>query len=153
MGIAYRGQEDRDRPVGEARKLAQSAFARALEIDPEYAPASLSRTFGRFEKSIDLAKKSISYDPVDSSAYANLGYSYYYAGRLDEAAAAFRRAISLNPENFRSYVYLGRVLLAQGAVEEAFGVIQKASWYPYRLAGLAMAYHSDRRGPCVQRRG
>ena len=108
---------------------------------PYGAAASLSRTFGRFEESIELARKSISYDPVDSSAYANLGYSSYYGNRLDEAAAAFAQAISLNPENFRAHVYLGRVLMAQGAAEEALVVIQKASWLPYRLAGLAMAYH------------
>jgi TolB-like protein/Flp pilus assembly protein TadD len=108
---------------------------------PFAAAASLSRTFGRFEKSIDLAKKSISYNPVNSNSYANLGYSYYYANRLDEAAAAFTKAASLNPENFRSQVYLGRVLLAQGFKKKALGVIQKASDYPYRLAGLAMAHH------------
>ena len=180
LGVAYRGQEARGRPVNEAREYARAAFTRALEIDPEYAPvyaslsllernnfdyskadeylqkalrledssgfpydaaASLSRTFGRFEKSIELARKSISYDPVDSRSHANLGYSCYYANRLDEAAAAFSRAISLNAENFTAYVYLGRVLLAQGAAEEALRVIQKTPYYPYRLAGLALAYH------------
>ena len=125
---------------------ADEYLEKALKLEdssgfPYGAAASLSRTFGRFEKSIDLAKKSISYNPVDSNSYANLGYSCYYANRLDDAAAAFTRAISLNPENIRSHVYLGRVLLAQGAAEEALRVIERTSWKPYRLTGLAMAYH------------
>ena len=125
---------------------ADEYLEKALKLEdssgfPYGVAASLSRTFGRFEKSIDLAKKSISYNPGDSNSHANPGYSCYSANRLDDAAAAFTRAISLNPENVRAHVYLGRVLLAQGAAEEALGVIQEASWKPYRLTGLAMAYH------------
>jgi TolB-like protein/Flp pilus assembly protein TadD len=109
---------------------------------PYGAAASLSRTFGRLDKSIDLARKSVAYDPVSSAAYANLGYSCYYAFRLDEAASSFRKSISLNPKRFRAYVYLGRVLLAQGQLQEAVEVIQKAPDHPIREAGLAMAYHA-----------
>ena len=109
---------------------------------PYGAAASLSRTFGRIEQSIDLARKSISHDPIQSAAYANLGYSLYYADRLDEAASAFRKAISLSPKRFRSYVYLGRVLIAQGLSQDALNVIEKTPHQPYRLTGLAMVYHA-----------
>jgi len=137
LGLLYRSNFD--------YSTADEYLQNALQLEdssgfPYGAAASLSRTFGRFEQSIELAKKSISYDPVDSQSYANLGYSCYYANLLDEAAAAFNMAISLNPENFRSYVYLGRVLLAQGLAEEALDVIKMSSWKPYQLAGLAMAH-------------
>ena len=109
---------------------------------PYGVAASLSRTFGRFEESIEFANKSIELNPVSAAAYSNLGYSSYYASRLDDAASAFRRAISLNPAQFRSYVYLGRVLIAQGALQDALEVIEKTPHHPYRLAGLALAYHA-----------
>ena len=111
-------------------------------VFPYGAAASLSRTFGRMNESMDLARKSIAFDPVSSSAYANLGYSCYYAMRLDEAASSFHRSISLNPANFRSYVYLGRVLLTQGKPQEALEVFQKSPHHPFRLAGLAMAHYA-----------
>jgi tetratricopeptide (TPR) repeat protein len=79
---------------------------------------------------------------VRPSAYANLGYTYYYSERLDEAAAAFRRAISLSPERPRAHFYLGRVLLAQGDLREALIEIQKEPMDYFRLAGLALVYHA-----------
>lgn len=127
--------------------VADDYLQKALQLAgdsgfPYGAAASLSRTFGRFEESIDFADRSIALNPVSASAYSNLGYSCYYASRLDEAASAFRRAISLNPAQFRPYVYLGRVLIAQGALQDALEVIEKTPHHPYRLAGLALAYHA-----------
>jgi adenylate cyclase len=109
---------------------------------PFAAAASLTRTFGRFDESIDLARKSIDLDPVRPSAYANLGYTYYYVQHFDEAAAAFRKAISLSPERPRAHFYLGRVLLAQGDLREALIEIQKEPMDYFRLAGLALVYHA-----------
>jgi adenylate cyclase len=127
--------------------LADDYLRKALQLAgdsgfPYGVAASLSRTFGRFEESIDFADRSIALNPVSASAYSNLGYSCYYALRLDDAASAFRRAISLNPAQFRSYVYLGRVLIAQGALQDALEVIERTPHRPYRLAGLALAHHA-----------
>jgi TolB-like protein/Flp pilus assembly protein TadD len=125
-----------DQHLKQAMKLNRnSAF-------PFGAAASLSRTFGRFDQSIELAQNAISVNPVSSSGYANLGYSQYYAGRLDEASSSFRKSISLNPDRFRAYFYLGRVLLAQGELQEAYVEIQKVTDDAFQLAGLAMAYHA-----------
>lgn len=108
---------------------------------PNGAAASLSRTFGRFELSIDFAEKSIALDPVRATAYSNLGYSCYYANRLDEAATAFRKSISLQPTSYRHHFYLGRVLLAQGALSEALVEMNKENDEMMRLTGLAMVYY------------
>ncbi len=104
--------------------------------------ASLMRTFGRFDESIDLARKSIALDPVQPSRYTNLGYSYYYALRYDEAATAFRKALSLNPERPRAHYYLGRVLLAQGEPQAALAEMRKEPVAVYQVTGLAMVYHA-----------
>ena len=104
--------------------------------------ASLMRTFGRFEESIDLARKSIALDPVWSAAYTNLGYSCYYALRYEEVATAFRKALSLNPERPRTHYYLGRVLLAQGKPQAALAEMWKEPIAVYQATGLAMVYHA-----------
>ena len=110
--------------------------------DSRDTAASLMRTFGRFEKSIDLARKSIALDPVRAAAYTNLGYSCYYALRNDEAATAFRKALSLNPERPRAHYYLGRVLLAQGEPQAALAEMRKEPVAGYQVTGLAMVYHA-----------
>jgi len=109
---------------------------------PFTAAASLSRTFGRFDKSIELAQKAAALNPVSSAAYANLGYSLYYAGNLDGAASSFRKSISLDPNRFRAHFYLGRVLLAQGASQEALASMQKVTADYFRLTGLVMVYQA-----------
>lgn len=126
---------------------ADQYLQQALQLNtgtayPLAAAASLMRTFGRFDKSIDLARKSISLDPVQASQHANLGYSYYYGQHLDEAASSFRKAISLAPLRIRAHFYLGRVTLAQGDLQEALVQMQKEPGEMYRLSGLAMVYHS-----------
>ena len=100
------------------------------------------RTFGRFDKSINLARKSIALDPVQASRHANIGYSYYYGQHLDEAASSFRKALSLAPQRYRAHFYIGRVTLAQGDLREALVEMQKEPGEVYRLSGLAMVYHS-----------
>jgi TolB-like protein/Tfp pilus assembly protein PilF len=143
---AYRGLGSLARVSLDFAK-AEQYFQQALRLNagaaaPIGALATLMRTFGRFDESIELARKSISLDPVRPSAYTNLGYSYYYALRLDEAAAAFRKALSLNPERLRAHYYLGRIILAQGDNHAALAEMQNEPVGPYRLAGLALVYHA-----------
>ena len=126
---------------------ADQYLQQALQLNtgiafPLGVAASLKRTFGRFDESIDLARKSIALDPVIPSAYTNLGYTYYYALRFDEAATAFRKALSLSPERPRAHCYLGRVLLAQGKLQAALVEMQKEPVDVYRLSGLALVYHA-----------
>ena len=126
---------------------ADQYLQQALQLNtgtayPLAAAASLMRTFGRFDKSINLARKSISLDPVQASQHANLGYSYYYGRHLDEAVSSFRKALSLAPQRFRAHFYVGRVMLAQGDLQEALVEMQKEPGEIFRLSGLAMVHHS-----------
>jgi serine/threonine-protein kinase len=126
---------------------ADRYLQRALQVDPGAAgtlgtAASLMRTFGRFDNSIDLASRSITLDPVQPFAYSNLGYSLYYAGFLDEAKSSFGKTLSLGPEMLRAHFYLERILLAQAKLPEALQQIQQEPDRMNRYAGMAMVYFS-----------
>lgn len=96
-----------------ARATAQTAFGYGLAAwsHNDYASAAnyalqAIQTFGR-----------------DPAFYNLLGASYYYLGRLHEAAAAYRQAITVEPSYASSYSNLCLTLtdLGQLAEAEAFG--------------------------------
>ncbi|HSQ69370.1 MAG TPA: tetratricopeptide repeat protein [Steroidobacteraceae bacterium] len=122
--------------------LQQAMRLNSSGAAPFSAAASLSRTFGRFDQSIDFAQKAIAHDPISAHEYLNRGFSCYYAGRFDEAVNSFRKAISLSPEIFRAHYYLGRMLLDQGRSQEALVEMQREPGGMFHLTGLAMAHHA-----------
>jgi tetratricopeptide (TPR) repeat protein len=109
---------------------------------PLSAAASLSRTFGRFDESVDFARRAIALDPLSAKDHMNLAYSCYYARRFDEAASSIRKAISFGPDVFRAHYYLGRLLLDQGQSQEALVEMQREPSEMFHLAGLAMAFYA-----------
>ena len=70
------------------------------------------------------------------------GFHAYYAGRWDEAEAAFRKALELNPQFPGAHSLLGRIYLAQSKPEEALAEMQKEPEPLWREYGLALAYHA-----------
>ncbi|MDQ2844463.1 MAG: hypothetical protein M3Y72_26140 [Acidobacteriota bacterium] len=53
---------------------------------------------GKYEESIEEARKTIALDPDVAPAYVNLGFSYCYVGRLGEAGNVIQRASERNLE-------------------------------------------------------
>ena len=47
---------------------------------------------GKYEESIEEAKKALELDPDLNPAYVNLAYSYYFMDRFNDAQTAMRRA-------------------------------------------------------------
>lgn len=54
--------------------------------------AAIYGNLGRYEKAVDLLKRSIELDPTDGAAYSNLAVSLMALNRLDEARAAIDEA-------------------------------------------------------------
>ncbi len=52
----------------------------------------ISQGVGNYERSIEEAKKAIELDPDHTFAYVNLGFSYFYLNRLEEAENTLQRA-------------------------------------------------------------
>jgi len=71
--------------------------------------------------------------PERVRAYGNLGVTYVYMRRWDEAARALEQAVALDPHYALAYSHLGNVYLEQGRHEEALRCQDRATAFdpPY----------------------
>ncbi|MDA2914457.1 tetratricopeptide repeat protein, partial [Acidobacteriia bacterium AH_259_A11_L15] len=122
----------------EKLEVARGYFERALQLEPDYAPAlaGLARIEGLYYRNLDpnperlrraeqLARQTLALDPQLAEAHVALGI--VYAGRYEYARAAekFRQAVTLEPDNPYAWDMLSWALAyqqppdAQGAEEAA----------------------------------
>jgi eukaryotic-like serine/threonine-protein kinase len=64
--------------------------------------------------------------PDNRWGYTNQGASYYYMGRLEEAAAMFRRTLEIRPDAM-AYSNLGVIAFFTGQYAESVGTFEKAA--------------------------
>jgi len=82
---------------------AERAFRRAIELNPNYAPAhqwlSLTLRGGtRLQEEHEHAQRAVDLDPLSAIAVLNLGHTLERLGRFDEAATRYRRVIEIDPQ-------------------------------------------------------
>jgi TolB-like protein/Flp pilus assembly protein TadD len=113
---------------------ADTELQYALKLDPANAivvraAADIPLIFGEYDKIIALYEQSRAQDPLDSATYTQLGWMYFYAGRLAEAEAAYREALDINPATAGSMVgahwELAVILLARGQQAAALREMQR----------------------------
>ncbi len=78
---------------------------------------------GEHAAAIPLLKRLTELDPDHDDAFNMLGAALHWAGKLDEAIAAYQRQVEVNPRNNRAHDNLGRAFADQGnyaAAVEAF---------------------------------
>lgn len=126
---------------------ADASYKRALALDPGNAvvishAAILARTLGHLDEAIALHSEATQRDPLRPGGYHNAGVTLYYAGRYDEAAAAFRKVLELFPQADMAHLFLGRIYLAQSRPQEALEEMKKEKHPALRIFGLALAYHA-----------
>ena len=99
-GIAYRDQRDYD--------LAIESFAKAIELNPDFAKAYTNRAVtyqckGLFDRAIADHTKAIELKSDHPEAYNNRGTAYGEQGDYDRAIADHTKAIELNPNLTEAY--------------------------------------------------
>jgi tetratricopeptide (TPR) repeat protein len=92
---------------------AESYFRKALEKDPDsYSPlvnlGGALLALDRTEESLEVNRKAVRAKPDDPLAQSQLGMSYYYLGRYEEAESHLKQAKSLDAGHFT----LPQILLA-----------------------------------------
>jgi class 3 adenylate cyclase/TolB-like protein/Tfp pilus assembly protein PilF len=132
--LVLRGRSLMYRIARSSNAEARTLFERAMELDPNYAPAYVglarvnmySATQGwtpdpgqALERSEALARRAITLDSASSSAYAILGHALVFFGDYDRALEELKRAIDLNPSDADAYSALTGVLLWTGDVPGA----------------------------------
>ncbi len=118
--------------------LAKEMFAKAVEIDPNYALAyagmasSISRLWGMYnvptvaEDLLAITDKALALDPNLSEAHAARGEALADSNRRSEAAAAFERALELDPNSFDANLSYARFCVTEGDHEKAIELYIRA---------------------------
>jgi serine/threonine protein kinase/Flp pilus assembly protein TadD len=125
----------RRKGVDAARKL----FARAYELDPEYASAyagvanCCSLTYMYWDatdlylrEADEASARALRIDPNLAEAHAARGLAVSLNRRYDEAEREFETAIRQDPDLFEAYYFFGRACFAQGKHEQAADLFEKA---------------------------
>ena len=155
-----RGLEYHRRTTKEANAEARKMFARAVELDPEYAMAysamgwthlqawqlQWSRDPETLQRAFELAQKAIVRDDSLAGPHDLLAQVYLWKKEHERAIAQAERAVALAPNNADSYETLAEVLAWSGRADEAIEYIKQAMrldpQYPYfYLWTLGHAYY------------
>ncbi len=122
---------------------AVELFERAIDLDPDYAPAHASLALaqiwdweGNYGERIEAeANRALELDPGNSDALSALGLLWTNLGRTEEARQALEEAIASNPNNATAYRWLGR----------SYSNVDPARY----LALVERAYHLDPLDPSI----
>jgi serine/threonine protein kinase/Tfp pilus assembly protein PilF len=127
---------------------AEAHFQRAIQCDPQYAPARqwyqfLLASRGHVEQALVEGLTAVELDPGSVSARRSIGWGYLYARRYDQARFHLDRAIAMNPNAEETYRILGITLTLEGDHAEAERVLREAAVMPeagsYTMASLGYA--------------
>jgi arylsulfatase A-like enzyme/Tfp pilus assembly protein PilF len=121
--LAYRGGH---------LSLAEKAFARTLELDPERPVirqyyGALLRDLGRIDASERELRIAVAQAAADDYiTQVELGETLIAADKLDEAERLLRGVLVKEPSHAKAIGMLGRLLLRQGRLDEAVPKLEQA---------------------------
>src|SRR5438105_6288015 len=120
-------------------QLSRRMFAKAVELDPNYARAYAgmadcdSYLYMTYHVKVPIdgilatTGKALALDPKLAEAHASRGVAFSAGQRYDEAKAEFEEAIALNPNSFEAHYFYARSSFAQGEIEQARALFERAA--------------------------
>ena len=110
---------------------AEREFKRAIELDPNYAPArqwysGFLAAMGRTSQGIVEARRGQELDPLSLIVNSQLAWVLYLGRRYDEALAQCQKIIALDDNFFPARRYAGLVYEQMGRYQEAIAALNKA---------------------------
>ena len=119
-------------------------FNRALELNPQMAPAHLARGIllrqeGKISPALTDLKFVVDRQPDNFRAWEELGEASLASGRASEALPAFEKAAALAPQNPEVLWRYGRALMRAGQKASAEEVLAKAKGLGKTAASLSSA--------------
>ena len=114
-------------------QLAAEYLEKAETIDPKNdgviaLSSNLSFCLGHLDESIRQSKEVIVRDPVYAKNYLDLGYTYLFAKRFEEAEASTREALILSPDYLGGHYLLSLILLQKGELDAAQTAAEKEAF-------------------------
>jgi len=123
-----------DKRTKDWRAPATTAFRKAIELDPGFAPPyaglamAISVMTGRGphrEEAKQLAEKAIELDTSFAGGHAALGLILMFEGKPEQASLSLRRALELNPSLGFAYNILAFTLETMDRVDEGAAIRQQ----------------------------
>lgn len=116
-------------------KMAENYHLKALSINGDLlsALANLAEIYtetARIENAVDITNQMLEINPNNASAHRSLGYSYRYAGMLDESIKEMKKAEALDSNTLTS---VGITYIAIGDYDNAFKAFEWQEALPYNL--------------------
>jgi len=127
---------------------AEQEFRRALELNPNYAPAHqwyalLLQREGRLDEGLVKIRRAVELDPLSPLLNTVLGRSFLWQNDPDLAIAQHRKALQLNPNFALAHMRLGEDYLQKGLAQEALAELQKArTLYGQNPVGMGQLGHA-----------
>ena len=125
-----------------ATREARALLHKAIEIDPDYAPARLYLGMlnaidssirltgewhpGRVPEMLAEIRRAIQLDPNLPAAHFAEAIALYEAREFDAALASMERCVELGPNDADCWFYLARTQLSLGRVADAIGGVDQA---------------------------
>ena len=122
-----------------ALEVARQLFAKAIEIDPNYARAYagvancdsyrllLDVPSAALEDILANSERAIALEPNLAEAHAAKGLALYTSGRPAEASAAFEDAVRLGPDLYEAHFFYARHCRTQGLHAKAARLFERAA--------------------------
>jgi serine/threonine protein kinase/Flp pilus assembly protein TadD len=110
---------------------AENEFKQAIELNPNYATAHHWYSVylfasGRFEESLNRAKRAPELDPLSKMTNINVGWSYFFMRRYDSAIEAFQKALLIEEGFWYTHWALSLAYFQKEMYEKSLIEIQKA---------------------------
>lgn len=111
---------------------AERAFRRAIELNPNYAPArhwysNHLTNMGRHDEAIAEAKRAVELDPLSVVVNGGaLGAAYLFAGRYEQAIDQYRKTLELDSRFANAHALLGMTYIRQRKYQEATTELRQA---------------------------
>ena len=136
-----RGTTYHHRLTREDNVKAKEMFVRAIELDPDYAPAYAGLAWvlvhdsnqgwstdpkASLELALEHARRAVLLDDGLAKAHMVLGDVFCWMKRHEQAVAEGRRAIALDPSYAEGHMALAYYLVTSGQAEKAVEEAQKA---------------------------
>ncbi len=128
---------------------AEKEFRRAIELDPNYAPArqwfsSYLISMGRTGEGLEEARRCQELAPLSLIGNSHMALMLYYARRYEQSLEQSRKILAIDQEFFAAHRYAGLAYEQLGKYKEAIEALSKARMLsgdsPIILTALAHAY-------------
>ena len=118
--------------------LAKEMFARAVEIDPNYARAyagmgsAIARLWGMYnvptnaDELLAITEKALELDPNLAEAHSARAEALANSNRRKEAAAAWEKALELDPNSYDASLSYARFCVTEGQLDKAIELYTRA---------------------------